>query len=110
VRLHTTVGCSHGDERRKYDSKRASSHAQAYVKLQSLSISVESCSHDNVYTGSMCVCVIHYRLNGGHNSNTVCASHILLFSSLLVPAFSFHFFFTRQLSSLFFPSYALNAR
>lgn len=30
VRLHTTVGCSHGDERRKKDSKRSTTHA--YVK------------------------------------------------------------------------------
>ncbi len=49
ARLHTTVGCSHGDGRRKYDSKRPSSHAQAYVKLQSFNITL--------YALYICMCV-----------------------------------------------------
>lgn len=49
-RLHTTVGCSHGDMRRKYDSKRPSSHAQAYVKQKPINIpGVESCSRENIH-------------------------------------------------------------
>lgn len=60
ARLHTTVGCSHGDGRRKYDSKRPSSHAQAYVKLQSFNIT---------YTLNigLCVCVVRYHVNSVPN-------------------------------------------
>lgn len=58
ARLHTTVGCSHGDERRKYDSKRFSSHAEAYVKLQSFNIAY-------LNTVNMYVNVVYYHVNSG---------------------------------------------
>lgn len=65
VRLHTTVGCSHGDERRKHDSKRTSSHAQAYVKLQSLNLT-QSWKHHCI---NMCMCKIQYHISSGQMIN-----------------------------------------
>lgn len=111
ARLHTTVGCSHGDERRKYDSKRFSSHAEAYVKLQSFNIAY-------LYTVYMYVNVVYYHVNTGQMSSTACVSDsppTFHFPSPNIPFFSFHsllfppLFLSYQLSSLSFPLYALNA-
>lgn len=93
ARLHTTVGCSHGDERRKYDSKRFSSHAEAYVKLQSFNIAY-------LYTVCMYVNVVNFHVNRGEMSNAACVSdppptfHFpspspsIPFLSLFIPCFS----------------------
>lgn len=87
ARLHTTVGCSHGDERRKYDSKRFSSHAEAYVKLQSFNIAYS-------YTVYMYVNVVYDHVNSGQMSSAACVSDpppTLHFPSPNIPFFLFLF-------------------
>lgn len=82
ARLHTTVGCSHGDGRRKYDSKRPSSHVQAYVKVQSVNITSIHCLY---------VCIVHYHVNSGQISNAVCGSDPPPTSCFLLLPTSFSF-------------------
>lgn len=95
ARLHTTVGCSHGDERRKYDSKRSSSHAEAYVKLQSFNITY-------IYTHCIYVCECS-SLSCRQWSNVKCSLWLRPTTHLsLSLSFSRHPFF--PFHSLLFPS------